>query len=97
MFLFLSAALELFFILPSEIYAGVGKLTQTLVHSPARFPAGILPGSLSFLVGRHSVTVLLQSLLAGIHLVIMLLLSPVSPFIRSQYFLGSLFMGIHSI
>lgn len=56
----------------------VGEVTQTPVHSPAHFPAGMLPGSLCFLVGRHSVTGLLQSLLTGIHPVIMLLLSPVS-------------------
>lgn len=50
-FLFPSAALELFFILPSEKYTGVGKVTQTLVQSPALFPAGIFPGSFSFLLG----------------------------------------------
>ena len=31
------------------------------VHSSTHFPAGILPGSLWFLAGRHSVTTLLQS------------------------------------
>lgn len=77
-FLFLSAALELFLNLTSEIYTGVREVTHIPVHSPAHFPAGILPGFLGFLFGRDLATVLLQCLLAGIHLVIMLLLSPVS-------------------
>lgn len=74
-FLFLSVVLELFFLLPLERYISVGEVTQTHVHSPTHFPAGILPGSLWFLVGRHLVTVQPQSLLAGIHLVIILWLS----------------------
>lgn len=56
---------------------GIGEVTHGLFATcsqPRPYPAGIFPGSLCFLIGRHSVTVLLQSLLTGIHLVIMLLL-----------------------
>lgn len=77
-FLFPSAAVELFLILPSEIYTGVREVTHTPVRSAAHFPVGILLGFLSFLFGRDSATVLQQCLLVGIHLVIMLLLSSVS-------------------
>lgn len=76
-FLFLSAALELSLSYFLRDNTGVGEVTQTPVHSPAHFPAGILPGSLSPRFGRHSVMVLLQSLMTGIHLFIMLLLSAV--------------------
>lgn len=38
-FLFPSAALELFFILPSEKYSGVGEVTQTPCSQPRPLPS----------------------------------------------------------
>lgn len=94
-FLFPSAAVELFLILPSEIYTGVREVTHTPVRSAAHFPVGILLGFLSFLFGRDSATVLQQCLLVSpsYHAVVVFCKS----FIKTQYFLGSLFMGINFI